>query len=466
MTVHIQVVGFNHRGYLAACLRSCLQQTLGVPVLYVDNASADGSVDFVRREFPDVRVRANSENRGYSGGHHDGLREISDTNVVIVLNPDVVLELDFVEQGLAAFTHVRVAAVVPLLLRNVEPGTLNKGPAVDAYGIRLLPSLRAVNNLEGCSVPSSELGVERWSKPWGFTGAAVFLRREALSDVALGGEIFDEDLFSYREDVDLSWRLRHRGWGIVGAPEARATHVRAIRAGATKPGRIRQLSWRNYYLTIVKNVPGSVLRRHLPWVLAEDLARDLQWLVTPALWSALPELARLLPRFLRKRRQVLTRALPRFPDGRVNYRTLETVPVVTCLVRREGKVLLLKRSDRVSTYPGYWHTVAGYLDEPDLALRGHVAKELLEELGLGEENWRLVRVAPPLTVADESVGKTWIIHPVLVELVDDPPLRLDWEHTAYRWVRPDEITQYQTIPSLSDVLRSLTYRRFNLYYGG
>ncbi|TSC72427.1 MAG: glycosyltransferase [Parcubacteria group bacterium Gr01-1014_38] len=308
MTAHIQVLGRNHRHYLESCLRSCFQQTVSVPVVYIDNASTDGSVEFVREKFPAVRIVANTTNRGYSGGHNDGFRALPNSEVVIVLNPDVVLAPDFVEQGLKGFSAEQVGAVAPLLLRKQEGGSTEQGDAtiIDSYGTRLLPSLRAVNQYEDqtlSAVPSRSL-----AQPWGFTGAAAFLRRRALHDVALDGEVFDEDLFAYREDVDLSWRLRLRGWEIVGAQDARATHVRTVRVDTAKDPPVARLSWRNYFLVLIKNVPTRVLIRHAPWIALESAARGFQWLFTPTLWPALPELIRLLPTFSEKRSRLLARA--------------------------------------------------------------------------------------------------------------------------------------------------------------
>ena len=303
MTAHIQIVGRNHHRYLAACLHSCLTQTIRAPVLYVDNASTDGSVAFVREKFPEVRVVGNAENRGYSGGHNDGLQAVQGTDIVIVLNPDVVLQPDFVAEGLVPFARERVGAVAPLLTRG-EGSTALQSDVVDAYGDVLQKSLRAVNHYAGPALSD----ISNFDPPWGYTGAAAFLRRAALADIALNGESFDEDLFAYREDVDVSWRLRLRGWEIVGAPKARATHARAVRPGRKKDPLVARLSWRNYYLVLVKNAPLGVLIRFFPWIFLEDLARDIQWLVTPALWPAFPGLLRLLPRFLRKRVLVQSRA--------------------------------------------------------------------------------------------------------------------------------------------------------------
>lgn len=304
-SAHIQIVGWNHRAVLAPCLRSCLSQTARVPVLYVDNASADGSAAFVRETFPWVRVRVNAENRGYAGGHNDGLRIMRGTDIAILLNPDVVLDPAFVEEILTPFDDDRVGAVAPLLVRRDAGSADGETLAVDAYGIELLPGLRAVNRFEGRPLSSLVLHSSRVGSPWGFTGAAVALRRSALADVAEDGDVFDEDLHSYREDVDLSWRLRHRAWRIAGAPRARAFHERSARAGEPKSPWVARLSWRNYFLVLVKDVPVRTMLAHAIPLLVEGGGRTLAALVTPALWPAWGDLVRLLPRFLRKRRRVL-----------------------------------------------------------------------------------------------------------------------------------------------------------------
>lgn len=309
-TAHVQIVGWNHRPYLDACLTACLAQTVRVPVLYIDNASTDGSVDFVRRTFPAVRIVANAQNRGYAGGHNAGLKAIADTEIAILLNPDVVVSENFVEEILKGFSDERVAAVAPLLLRNKELGIRNKGadePVLDAYGTVLLPSLRAVNQYEGVSLSSLIPRLSSLTLPWGFSGAAVALRRTALNDIAIDGEVFDEDLFAYREDVDLSWRLLNRRWRIVGAATARGTHVRRVKKGEPRPPRISQLSWRNYFLVLVKSVPSSVLWRHAFPLAVESAVRSAQLVATPTLWPALPSLFSYLPRFIMKRKRVFAR---------------------------------------------------------------------------------------------------------------------------------------------------------------
>ncbi len=380
-----------------------------------------------------------------------------ETEAAVVVDPDVVLEPNFVERAVAALADGTVGAVVPLLLRPDEK-------TVDAYGTRLLPSLRAVNQYEGTPVSSFKSPVSSRPQLFGFTGACVVLRRAALNDCAMNGEVFDEDLFAYREDVDLSWRLKNRGWRIVGDPSLRATHARAVRAGGKKQPRVAQLSWRNYYLVLAKSVSACDLVRHAPAIIAEDVARELQLLVTPSLWAALPELFRLLPRAVNKRRQATAAdltvenpagpysTLPRLEDGRVNYHGAPIAPVLNCIVRRGEEILLLKRSERVSAYGGFWHTVAGFLDTPGQSVRAQAIQELNEELGLTPGSLKTLSLLPSFPVYDAQLRRVWRIYPVRAEVEGDPPIQLDWEHTEYRWVRREDLPRYQTIPSLAHVL--------------
>jgi len=305
MKAHIQIVGWNHYHYVGTCILACQKQTVPVPIVYVDNDSKDESVAYVKKNYPDVKIVENKENRGYAGGHNDGMKAIGDSEVVICLNPDVVLEKDFVEKILQKFeTKEKVGAVAPLLFREKSRDKEGRMRiVVDSFGTKLRKNLNVENIMEG----------EYWEEthglsiPWGFTGAAVAFSREAINDLKDEKEnFFDEDLHSYREDVDTSWRLYHRGWKIVGAPEVRAWHARSARKGEKKSANIVRLSWRNYFLVVIKDVPVSLMKKNwFPFSL-QILARIGQFVVTPQLWGGLPSFLRLIPLFLKKRHQALS----------------------------------------------------------------------------------------------------------------------------------------------------------------
>lgn len=137
--------------------------------------------------------------------------------------------------------------------------------------------------------------------------------------------------------------------------------------------------------------------------------------------------------------------LPRFEDGRIDYRSSDTAPVTTIYVRSNGEILLLKRSDRVGAYPRKWNSVSGFLDHVR-PLRDKVLEELREELQITEDNIHSILYGENYRFTDQ--GKTWIVFPVLAELKQKPEIILDWEHTEYKWIKPEELKEFDIVPNL------------------
>jgi 8-oxo-dGTP diphosphatase len=143
---------------------------------------------------------------------------------------------------------------------------------------------------------------------------------------------------------------------------------------------------------------------------------------------------------------------------------MRDVHVVTCFLLRRGaqmgkedadEVLLLRRSGQVGTYRGRWAGVSGYL-EADTALE-QAYREMEEEVGLERGAVRLLAEGEPLVVIDEAIETRWTVHPFLFELPQPEGMRLDWEHTESRWVRPEEVSGMETVPALAEAL-SRVYR--------
>lgn len=146
-----------------------------------------------------------------------------------------------------------------------------------------------------------------------------------------------------------------------------------------------------------------------------------------------------------------TETLPRFPDGRIDYSHSGRAPVLTCFVEYNGEILLLKRSDEVRVYQGKWNTVAGYLDEPK-PIRQKAIEELSEELGIQQDIIKEIKLGEPYEFYDESVDKTWLVHPVLVNLSAKPDIKLDWEHTDFKWIKPKDIKSFDIVTNLDETL--------------
>ena len=147
--------------------------------------------------------------------------------------------------------------------------------------------------------------------------------------------------------------------------------------------------------------------------------------------------------------------LPKFPDGRIDYSNSDTAPVITVFIEYQNNILLLKRSDKVRTYQGKWNTVAGYLDELK-PIREKVLEEIREELGIERDNNILsIHIGEFYQFTDIEVNKTWIVYPVLIKLRNKPEIKLDWEHTEYKWIKPKEIKNFDIVFNLENSLEKI-----------
>ena len=127
--------------------------------------------------------------------------------------------------------------------------------------------------------------------------------------------------------------------------------------------------------------------------------------------------------------------------------------VVTCILMKEGKILLLKRSEKVSTYRGYWGGVAGYIEENEKP-EETAYKEISEEVGIRKEDLTLIRKLKPVSIVDEYENKkyNWRIHPFLFKIKEEAKIKIDWEHVKYKWIKPENIVKYNTVPYLKKIV--------------
>lgn len=141
----------------------------------------------------------------------------------------------------------------------------------------------------------------------------------------------------------------------------------------------------------------------------------------------------------------LSKKLPKFPDGRIDYTDSNVCLVMSIFVKYENEIILLKRSDKVGSFKGKWNTVSGYLDEIK-PLKEKVLEEIREELGFGDENITSINVGKEYKVT--KIKKTWVVHPILLQLNKKPEIKLDWEHTEFKWIRPEQIKDFDRVYGL------------------
>jgi 8-oxo-dGTP diphosphatase len=133
----------------------------------------------------------------------------------------------------------------------------------------------------------------------------------------------------------------------------------------------------------------------------------------------------------------------------------EARQVVTCFLRRKGtkgedEILIVRRSERVGSYQGRWAGVSGYLEGDEPLARALV--EIAEETGLSADEVKPVAVGEPLPIDDRAHGFSWLVHAFLFDVTTERPVTLDWENSEARWITPQEIAEYETVPMLKEAL--------------
>lgn len=310
------MVTWNGARYLPVGLKSLKSQTYkNWRLLVIDNGSTDATVEIVKETVPAALIIANKENQGFAPSHNEAIRR-TESRYILMLNQDVVLAENFLGRAVDYLErHPRVAALQPKLGRYDFKAGRPLG-IIDTTGLVMYKNRRIVNRGQG--QPDKDQFGE--GEIFGADGAAPVYRRSALEDVKLplAGqakfEYLDEDFFSYKEDVDLAWRLRLAGWSAVYVPQVQAWHGRGSGdAASTKPVEIvkerrkisafaKTLSWRNQRLMQIKNEQGLVLFRHWPWLCLKEMAAWAYILLfEPATVRSLPAFFKLVPRAFRKR---------------------------------------------------------------------------------------------------------------------------------------------------------------------
>ena len=140
----------------------------------------------------------------------------------------------------------------------------------------------------------------------------------------------------------------------------------------------------------------------------------------------------------------LSKKYPHFPDGRINYTDTNYAPVVNVFIKVGDEILLLKRSDKVANYKGKWNSIGGFIDEPT-PIEGKAVSEAEEELGISKSMITRIISGEPFELYDPSIKKTWLVCPFVIELAAKPEIKLDFEATEYRWIKPEELANFERV---------------------
>jgi GT2 family glycosyltransferase len=267
MKVAVCIVTYDSAADLPGCLESVGQlDHRPLEIVLVDNASRDGSLEIARQHAPagiPFEAVASPENLGFAAAMNAAFAR-TDAPFLLTLNADARPSPDYVTRLLAR------AEGAGAMIGGTTGKLVRPDGRLDACGMRLTASWRHLDRGSG------EPDRGQFSRPervFGATGAASLFRREALDDAAVDGEIFDPRFHSFREDAELCFRLRERGWEVLYEPAAVCEHRRfnLPERRSAMPASVNCHSLKNRYLLRLYHQTGA----NLVGTLVPTLARDL-----------------------------------------------------------------------------------------------------------------------------------------------------------------------------------------------
>ncbi len=226
--VSVIIVSFNVRGFLENLVTSLRHALDGIEseIIIVDNSSDDDTVDFLKRNHPDIELIENRTNVGFGKANNQGLK-ISSGEFLLLINPDAIVEENTIKEMLAFVNLHPEAGASSCKVLNAD-GTLQKTcrrgfptPWVAFTKISGLSSLFPRTKIFG-RYNLTYLDSEEVHEVDAIGGSFMFIPRKVFENV--GG--FDEDYFMYGEDLDLCYKIKKAGYKVYYTPQTTAIHFK------------------------------------------------------------------------------------------------------------------------------------------------------------------------------------------------------------------------------------------------
>ena len=255
--VAIVILNWNGKKFLEKFLPSVIKfNTNFSDVIIADNCSTDDSIQFLKKEFPEVKIIVNKENYGFSKGYNEALKNI-EAEYFVLLNSDIEVTEKWIEPIINLMdSDETIGACQPKLLSYSEKNKFEyaggAGGFIDKFGYPFCRG-RLFQTIEEDNGQYNDAIEIFWA-----TGACMFVRASAYHQV--GG--LDDDFFAHMEEIDICWRLKNAEYKIMYCPESVVYHV----GGGTLPKnnpRKTYLNFRNNLSLLYKNLP----KKDFVWIL-------------------------------------------------------------------------------------------------------------------------------------------------------------------------------------------------------
>lgn len=254
MTVAVVILNWNGKALLEQFLPSVTQFSTEANIYVADNASSDDSIDFLRNNYPEVKIIQNKENGGYAKGYNDALKHLSE-EILILLNSDIEVTKDWLKPIFEVFSKdSKTAAVQPKILDFKNKSYFEyagaAGGFIDEFGFPYCRGRIFETIEEDTGQYNDEIEIF-WA-----TGACLAIKNSVFKE--LGG--FDEDFFAHQEEIDLCWRIKNLGYHIKYTAKSCVYHVGGATLDKMNPKKT-YFNFRNSLFMLVKNLPKEKMRK-------------------------------------------------------------------------------------------------------------------------------------------------------------------------------------------------------------
>lgn len=247
-SIAIVILNYNGINYLEEFLDTVLYST-DLPMRYIvaDNASTDGSVDFLRKYYPEVEVYELETNYGFSGGYNRIIKSLVDLEYIIFLNSDIEVPEGWLEPIIAKMDLDKSIAIAqPKIISFDEKEYFEYAGAAGGYIDKLAYPFcrgRIFDTLEKDKGQYDDSKEVFWA-----SGAAMVMRKDIFD--TLGG--FDGDFFAHQEEIDLAWRVKRAGYKVMAFGDSKVYHVGGGTLSYVNPMKT-YLNFRNNMVMLLKN---------------------------------------------------------------------------------------------------------------------------------------------------------------------------------------------------------------------
>jgi hypothetical protein len=256
MKTAVVILNYNTRNYLEQFLPGLIASCEGLDagVVVADNASIDGSAEFMKNRFPEIPLIVLDQNYGFTGGYNRALEQV-EADYFVLINSDIEVPQGWLKPLVDWMdSHPECGACGPKLLSWNRRDTFEyagaAGGLVDRYGYPFCRG-RIMQRVEQDHGQYDEPADVLWC-----SGACLMVRSSVWK--ALGG--LDDRFFAHMEEIDLCWRMQLRGWKVTMVPASYVYHIGGGTLPNESPFKLR-LNFRNNLLLLENNLPSTLQSR-------------------------------------------------------------------------------------------------------------------------------------------------------------------------------------------------------------